>query len=149
MNKIYLIGNLCHTPELRALSSGKEVCSFNIAVNRRFKNQDGERETDFFNVQVFGTHAPICATYLAKGKKVAVVGEMRSRQYDGKDGTRKTAWDVIADEVEFLTPRGEGGEDAPPAAAKSYKDSAEMKRQAAKVAQRAGYTIADDEPLPF
>lgn len=149
MNRIYLIGNLSHSPELRTTQSGKEVCNFSMAVNRRFRDADGERKADFFNVQVWGQQAAACANYLAKGRKVGVSGTMQSRQYEGKDGAKKTAWDVIADEVEFLTPKGETDDVPPPAGGKTYKDSSEMKRQAAKVAPPSGFTIVDDEPLPF
>ena len=137
MNKIYLIGNLCHTPELRTTPAGKEVCNMSIAVNRRARGKDGEQQTDFFNLQAWDKLATTCANYLTKGRKIAVVGEMHSRQYDAKDGTKKTAWEVLVNEVEFLGPKEETGEKSAPAAPKP------------KAAQPAGYTVADDEPLPF
>ena len=137
MNKIYLIGNLCHTPELRTTPAGKEVCNMSIAVNRRARGKDGEQQADFFNLQAWDKLATTCANYLTKGRKIAVVGEMHSRQYDAKDGTKKTAWEVLVNEVEFLGPKDETGEKAAPAAPKP------------KTAQPAGYTVADDEPFPF
>lgn len=143
MNRIYLIGNLVHSPELRTTQSGKTVCSFSIAVNRRFKDQDGKRQTDFFNVQVWGAQAAPCANYLEKGRKVAVTGAMQSRQYDGKDGTRKTAWDVVADEVEFLTPRSEADK------GQTEPDAAAQRNGGGFDPITAGFTLADDEPLPF
>ena len=143
MNRIHLIGNLCHSPELRATQSGKEVCSFSIAVNRRFRDANGERKADFFNVQVWGQMAPVCAQYLAKGRKVGVAGSMQSRQYDGKDGTRKTAWEVVADEVEFLSPMEENRE----ADAESAKPT--PKAKAASPSPKAAYTVVEDEELPF
>lgn len=141
MNRIYLIGNLSHSPELRTTQSGKEVCNFSIAVNRRFKDANGERPVDFFNVQVWGQQAAACANYLAKGRKVGVIGTMQSRQYDGKDGTRKTAWEVVADEVEFLNPKGDSD---------AAEDKHAPRARTAQASPPAGYTtLEDDEPLPF
>lgn len=113
MNKIYLTGNLTRDPEVRATQAGIQVCNFTIAVNRRFKDaQTGERETDFFNVVAWRQLADLCGKYLAKGRKVAVIGEMHSRSYGGRDGAKKTAWDVVADEVEFLSAAESKGQDA-------------------------------------
>lgn len=105
MNKITLIGNLTANPELRSTPSGVSVCTFTIAVNRRFANADGDRQTDFFRVNAWRGLADTCARYLEKGKKVAVIGELQARQYNAKDGTTRMSLDVAADEVEFLSPK--------------------------------------------
>lgn len=102
MNKITLIGNLTRDPEARATKSGVSVCSFTIAVNRRFSGQDGEKKTDFFRINTFRGLADNCRKYLEKGRKVAVVGELQARTYQGRDGTTQISLDVLADEVEFL-----------------------------------------------
>lgn len=107
MNKIVLIGNLTNDPESRATPSGVSVCSFTIAVNRRFTGSDGNKVTDFFRIQAWRQLADVCSRYLSKGKKVAVVGELQARMYDAKDGTRRMSLDVSADEVEFLSPKSE------------------------------------------
>ena len=104
MNKITLIGNLTHDPELRATPSGVSVCSFTIAVNRRFE-QNGEKVSDFFNIKAWRGLGEACAKYLSKGKKIAVVGELQARTYQAKDGTTRMSLDVQADEVEFLSPK--------------------------------------------
>lgn len=104
MNKIVLIGNLTNDPDSRATPSGVSVCSFTIAVNRRFTGSDGNKVTDFFRIQAWRQLADVCSRYLSKGKKVAVVGELQARMYDAKDGTRRMSLDVSADEVEFLSP---------------------------------------------
>lgn len=104
MNKITLIGNLTHDPELRATPSGVSVCSFTIAVNRRFE-QNGEKVSDFFNIKAWRGLGETCAKYLSKGKKIAVVGELQARTYQAKDGTTRMSLDVQADEVEFLSPK--------------------------------------------
>ena len=105
MNKITLIGNLTHYPEIRSTQSGVTVCAFTIAVSRRFAGADGERPTDFFRVNAWRQLGESCGRYLAKGRKVAVVGELQARTYEAKDGTTRMSLDVQADEVEFLSPR--------------------------------------------
>ena len=107
MNKITLIGNLTHDPEVRSTPNGVTVCTFTIAVNRRFAQQGGERVTDFFRINAWRQLGENCARYLAKGRKVAVVGELQARTYEGKDGATRMSLDVSADEVEFLTPRSQ------------------------------------------
>ena len=100
MNKITLIGNLTSDPEKRATNNGTSVTSFTIAVNRR--GQD--KQTDFFRINAWSGLADTCAKFLAKGRKVAVVGELQARTYEAKDGKTKVSLDVQADEVEFLSP---------------------------------------------
>lgn len=105
MNKVFLIGNLTRDPEMRSTQSGVAVCNFSIAVNRRFRNpQTGQQETDFLNIIAWRQLAELCSKYLAKGRKVAVTGSIQTQTYKTKDGSKRTAWDIVADEVEFLTP---------------------------------------------
>lgn len=105
MNKTFLIGNLTKDVDLRTTTSGKTVASFTIAVNRRFKDKEGEKQTDFFNIIAWGQLGEMCGRYLAKGRKVAVVGELQTRSYDAKDGTKRYVTEIVADEVEFLSPK--------------------------------------------
>ena len=109
MNKTFLIGNLTKDVDLRTTTSGKTVASFTIAVNRRFKGQDGEKQTDFFGIVAWGQLGEMCGRYLAKGRKVAVVGELQTRSYE-KDGVKRYITEIIADEVEFLSPKETGAE---------------------------------------
>ena len=102
MNKVILIGNLTRDPELRVTTSGRSVCSFSIAVNRNYTPQTGERLTDFFNIVVWGKQAENCGKYLAKGRKVAVSGELQNRSFEGKDGVKRTVTEINAIDVEFL-----------------------------------------------
>ena len=115
MNKIVLIGNLTRDPEVRSTPSGVTVCTFTIAVNRRFASKGGEKQTDFFRINVWRQLGEICARYLAKGRKVCVVGELQARTYEGNDGTTRMSLDVSADEVEFLTPKGQQDGERPDA----------------------------------
>jgi len=104
MNRCVFTGNLSKDVDLRTTASGKTVASFTIAVNRRFKGQDGEKQTDFFSIIAWGQLGEMCGRYLAKGRKVAVVGELQTRSYE-KDGVKRYITEIIADEVEFLTPK--------------------------------------------
>lgn len=105
MNRIWLIGNLTRDPELSETNSGISVCRFSIAVQRRFSSNDGERQPDFFNVTAWRGVAENVAKYCKKGNKVAVSGSVQVRQYEANDGTKRTAFDIVAEEVEFLTPK--------------------------------------------
>lgn len=107
MNKIILIGNLTRDPEVRSTPNGVTVCTFTIAVNRRFASQGGEKQADFFRINAWRQLGETCSRYLAKGRKVAVVGELQARTYEASDGSTRMSLDVSADEVEFLSPRGQ------------------------------------------
>ena len=142
MNKVFLIGNLTKDPELATTASGISVARFTLAVSRKFKNADGEYETDFLNVVVWRGQAENCHKYLRKGSKVAVVGAIQARSYDAQDGTKKYVTDIVAEEVEFLsTKSSEGGE------TKKYEHAgAEAKGAKAPVAE---LEPVDDDSLPF
>lgn len=114
MNKIFLTGNLTHDVEVRSTPNGITVASFTIAVDRRFKDASGERKTDFFRINAWRQLGEHCARYLAKGRKVAVLGELQARQYEAKDGTTRMSLDVQADEVEFLSPKQQGNDEPAP-----------------------------------
>lgn len=107
MNKVFLIGNLTRDPELSTTNSGISVCRISIAVSRRFANADGSRETDFFNVVAWRTIAENCAKYLKKGSKIAVMGSIQNRSYEGNDGNKHYTTDITAEEIEFLSTKGD------------------------------------------
>ena len=108
MNKVLLTGRLTRDPELRSTTSGLEVASFSIAVNRGFKNKEGNYDADFFNVSVFGKQAEVVSKYCFKGSQVGVEGRLQSRSYDAQDGTKRYVTDIVADRVEFLSPKKDG-----------------------------------------
>ena len=103
-NKVWLLGNLTKDPESQTTSSGITVCKFTLAVQRKFSNANGEKETDFINIVAWRTLAENCIKYLSKGKKVAVVGAIQTRSYDAQDGTKRYVTEIMAEEVEFLSP---------------------------------------------
>ena len=111
MNKVFLIGNLTRDPELTETAGGIKICRFAIAVNRTYSASDGERKTDFFNIVAWRGLGETVARFAKKGNKVAVSGSIELRNYEDSQGVRRTGIDIVAQDVEFLTPRGQGGED--------------------------------------
>lgn len=142
MNKAFLIGNLTRDPELRKTPNDISVCTFTIAVNRRFKTASGEQETDFLPIVVWRGLADNCARYLQKGNPVAVVGEIRTRSYDAKDGTKRYVTEIQADDVQFL-PKGQSGA-APRTGAPSAQPQDVFPPEGA-----SDFAPLDDEELPF
>ena len=137
MNKVILVGNLTRDPELTETPNGIAVCRFSIAVSRDYANSEGTRETDFFNITVWRGRAENCGKYLKKGNKVAIVGSLQNRSYEDKDGIKRTVTDVVASEVEFLTPKS----------AQSDVDGDDV--VTAPVKKRTELEAIDDNQLPF
>lgn len=136
MNKVILVGNLTRDPELSETPNGIAVCRFSIAVTRDYQNGDGTRETDFFNITVWRGRAENCGKYLKKGNKVAVVGSLQNRSYEDKDGIKRNVTDVVANEVEFLTPKN----------AQSETDDSSV---VTAKRERPQLEAIDDNQLPF
>ena len=142
MNKVILVRNLTKDPELVTTNNGISLCRFSLAVQRRFTTSDGEREADFINIVVWRAQADNCYKYLKKGSKAGVVGTLQTRAYDGNDGTRKYATEVVAEEVEFLASKGAvNGEEveAPAAGSKSTGKNDVVNK----------FEPIDDDNLPF
>ena len=114
INRIVLVGRLTKDPELRQTNNGKSVATFTLAVDRRFKSANGDREADFIDIVVWGVQGENCAKYLEKGKLAAVDGSLQIRSYEAKDGTKRKVAEVVAEDVKFLSPRDKARmEDAP------------------------------------
>lgn len=135
MNKVILIGNLTKNPELTTTNSGINVCRFTLAVQRRFANEDGERDADFPNIVAWRGLADNCHKYLTKGSKCSVVGVLQTRSYDAQDGSKRYATEVVAEEVEFLN-------------TKKTEESKEEPKKEAKAEQTKFEPIEDDN-CPF
>ena len=131
MNKVILIGNIASDPESRTTQSGVAQCSFRLAVQRRFKGANGEREADFLPVVCWRQTAEFAQRYLAKGRKVSVEGSIQTRSYDAQDGSKRYVTEIIADSVEAV-----GGRE-------------ECARKPESTQQNGGFTEADDDELPF
>ena len=104
MNRLTIIGNLCSDPQLRTTTSGKQVCQFTVAVNRR-RTQDGQQEADFFRVSAWRELGVNCSKFLQKGRKVCVIGPVSVRTYQRNDGGAGASMEVQAQDVEFLSPK--------------------------------------------
>jgi single stranded DNA-binding protein (ssb) len=109
LNRVVLIGRLTKDPELRYTPTGVAVANFTLAVDRNFKNAQGERETDFIPCVVYRQLAEFCANYLAKGKMASADGRIQIRTYTGQDGQKRWVTEVIAENVHLLSPRDGGG----------------------------------------
>ena len=101
LNKAILMGRLTKDPELKTTQSGNSVCSFTLAIDRRFKNQQGERETDFIPIVAWRQTAEFAAKYFNKGSKMALVGTIQPRSWEDQNGERRYITEVIADEIYF------------------------------------------------
>ncbi|MES2007064.1 MAG: single-stranded DNA-binding protein [Patescibacteria group bacterium] len=130
LNKVLLYGNLTRDPELKALPSGAQVCSFSIATNRVYKKQDGSKQEDveFHNITVFGTQANVAAQYLKKGRPLFVEGRLHTRSWD-KDGVKQYRTEIICERFQFGAsgPGAAGGSSAASSesfAAKAPKEDA-------------------------
>ncbi len=110
LNRVFLIGNLTRDPELRYLPSGQAVANFTIAVNRPYTSNTGEKkeETSFIRVVVWARRAEVCNEFLRKGSPVFVEGRLQSRSWEAQDGTKRSAIEVVASNVQFLSRGGKG-----------------------------------------
>lgn len=131
MNKAILIGRLTKDPEIRMTNSGNTVATFGLATNRNYKNADGERLSDFHNIVVWNKLADLIGKYCFKGDMVSITGEIQTRSYEARDGSKRYITEIIAYEVEFLTP----------------KKSHQTRTSDGGVPE--GFTEIDDEDLPF
>jgi single-strand DNA-binding protein len=124
LNKVFLIGNLTKPPELRYTPSGTAVADLRLAVNRNYTTQGGEKreETCFLTVVVWGKQAESCGEYLDKGSPILVEGRLQTREWEAKDGGKRTVMEVVAERVQFM---GRGRAAAPatvPAGAEPFTE---------------------------
>ncbi len=101
INSVVLMGRLTRTPECRCTEDGTAVTAFRIAVDRRFASADGKKVTDFFDIVAWRSTAAFVADHFNKGDMIAVRGALQSRQYTDKNGNKRTAIEVVADEISF------------------------------------------------
>ncbi len=116
MNKAILVGRLTRDPELKTTGSGVSVCSFTIAINRRFKNSEGNYDADFINCVAWRQQAEFISKYFSKGRMVGICGSIQTRNYDREDGQRVYVTEVVADEVSFVDSKSQGDGAPAPAA---------------------------------
>ena len=144
MNKVTIIGNLTRDPELRKVAGDISVCDFTVAVNRRNRSQNAagqQPEADFFRVTAWRALGDNCAKYLAKGRKVCVMGPVSCRTYQGNDGATRASLEVTADDVEFLSSHSDDVAGGSPASSSAPS--------AGVTAQNSGFTAVETDELPF
>ena len=112
INRVVLVGNLTRDPELRHTPGGTPVCSLRVAVNDRKRDESGNwvDAPNYFSISVFGNQAESCTQYLSKGRPVAIDGRLEWREWQAQDGAKRESVEVVADSVQFLGSRGDGGD---------------------------------------
>ena len=147
INSVVITGNLTRDPELRSLNSGTSVCKLRVAVNSRRKDSNGEwvDKPNYFDVTVWGAQGENCATYLSKGRPVAIQGRLEWREWEDKEGNKRQNVEIIADSVQFLGSRGDnpnanGG--SAPAQSDIPADTSDFQSEPATVG-------ASDDDIPF
>ena len=124
LNRIILMGRLTRDPELRRTGSGTAVTSFSLAVDRDFKSQSGEKETDFIDIVAWRSTAEFVSKYFTKGRMAVVEGRLQIRDWTDKDGGKRRSAEVVADNVYFGDSKRDGGDSSGYSAAPAYKNAA-------------------------
>ncbi|WP_210367601.1 single-stranded DNA-binding protein [Bacillus sp. REN3] len=146
MNRVILVGRLTKDPELRFTPNGVAVATFTLAVNRTFTNQQGEREADFINCVVWRRQAENVANFLKKGSLAGVDGRIQTRNYEGQDGKRVYVTEVLAENVQFLEPKGQTS-DRDSSYSRQTDQSSPFGNQNQNQRQNTGYTKVDEDPF--
>ena len=143
MNKVILMGRLTRDPEVRyTTNTNALVCSYSLAVNRRFKSE-GQPDADFINIVSWGKTAEFCSKYFTKGQQVGVIGRMQTRNYDDKDGKKVYVTEVVAEEAYFADSKREPG-------AANFEAGFNASVQPTETPTSEGFmAIEEDSNLPF
>ena len=120
LNKIFLMGRLTRDPELRHTQNGKAVASFTLAVDRDFKDQNGEKPTDFIDIVAWGNTGEFVSKYFVKGRMAVAEGRLQVREWTDKEGNKRRTYEVVADNVYFGDSKKEAGGNAPAYSAPAY-----------------------------
>ena len=148
-NKVILMGNMTADPELRQTTGGVSVCSFSIAVNRRFAKQDqGQQNVDFINIVTWRQQAEFVARYFKKGNPILICGQLQTRTWTDNQGQKRYATDVVADEVSFVLPASAGQSPSQGAPA-AYTPEAYTSPSFNSAGGQGFEEIPNDESLPF
>ncbi len=149
LNRIILMGRLTRDPELRRTGSGTAVTSFSLAVDRDFKSQSGERETDFIDIVAWRSTAEFVSKYFTKGRMAVVEGRLQIRDWTDRDGGKRRSAEVVADNVYFGDSRRDGGSDY--GAAPAYSAPGADRGYSAPAAGRSDFAEIGEEDgeLPF
>lgn len=154
-NKVIMMGRLVNDPELRTTPQGVNVCSFRIAVDRRFQQKGEEKKSDFFNVVAWRQQAEFVNRYFNKGRLILVEGELTTRNYTDKNGNQATWYEIVADRISFTGEKSQGGSyndyaaSAPSAPANNGGYSAPAQAPAPQQAPAADFANAATDDYPF
>ena len=148
MNKIILIGRITRDIEVKTVQSGTAVCSFALAVDRKFKDKDGQRQADFISCVAWRQQAELLGKYFQKGSRVGIIGNLQTRTYDDTNGKKVYVTEVLVDEVEFVESKHEGSGGIP---ASNNADGGTYMPATPVPAVDSGFYPAmdDDTTLPF
>ena len=135
MNKVILVGNLTRDPEYQTTPNGVALTRFAIAVQRKYTNAEGNREADFINCIAWRGQADFVNKYFKKGSKIGLTGSIQTRNYEANDGTRRTATEVVVEDVEFVGPKQEDG-------SREYSQEPEVE-------EKPSLQPVEDDDLPF
>ena len=154
MNKVILLGRLTRDPEVKTTQSDISVCSFTLAVDRKYKSASGEKQADFLSCVAWRQQAELLGKYFQKGSRVGVIGNIQTRNYDDANGKKVYVTEVIVDEIEFVdSKRDESSQGASYSAPSPVDDL--LAHQAAKntpsnvTPENGFFPVVDDEKLPF
>ena len=116
VNKVILVGNLGRDPELRYIQSGQAVANFSLATNEKWRDKEEKTQerTEWHRIVVWGKSAENCAQYLQKGRSVYIEGRLQTREWEDREGNKRTTTEVVAQVVQFLGGRGGVGSEGPP-----------------------------------
>ena len=114
MNSVHLVGNLTRDPEFRALQNGGNVCRFTVTCQRKYRDANGQYQADFISCVAWRQTAEFVHKYFLKGQRIGVNGTIQTRTYDAQDGTKRYVTEVVAEDVEFVTPKGDAARGAAP-----------------------------------
>ncbi len=143
MNSVNLIGRICNDIEMKTTTNGVEVISFCLAVDRKFKNANGEKQTDFINIVAWRKTAEFIYTYFRKGQQIALSGSIQTRNYEDKQGNKRTAFEVVADSVYFCGSKAENTNGT------NGQETQNNQKYNVSVDTDDVHFLDDDEELPF
>lgn len=150
MNSVQLVGNLARDPELRKTNSGISVCTFTVACQRRFKNDNGQYDADFINCVAWRQTAEFVQKYFIKGNKIGLIGTLQTRSYDAQDGSKRYVTEVVVDNVEFVAARAESQLTHSAAPSQQSAPAQQQPRNEQMRMDTSGYYAEDDDDeLPF
>lgn len=143
MNKVILVGRLTRDPEIRSFSNGGQIANFTLAVNRNFRNREGQIDADFLPIVVSGKQVETISKYVNKGTQLAVEGRIQTRSYDAQDGSKRYVTEVVADRFEFVGSKNSSSSDAP---INAYVDTTSSVYMDAP-SQETGIDVSNEDPF--